>query len=70
VSVRKGFILSYNSILRNVFKFLIFIQVNKTSDILWTRRFDQGNAWRYAQIFVGQQGNYRFVIEGIVSLYT
>ena len=56
--------------LKNCFIFIIFIQVNKTSDIIWTRRLDQGNAWRYAQIFVGQQGNYRFVIEGIVSFKT
>jgi hypothetical protein len=39
--------------------------LNQTSNVIWTRRFNQGNKWRYSQLFINTPGNYRFAIEGI-----
>lgn len=36
--------------------------------IVWSRKLNQGNKWRYAQIFIKNTGNYRIKIEGIVKL--
>ena len=33
--------------------------------MIWKRSFNQGNKWRYAQVNVNTDGNYRFVIEGV-----
>jgi hypothetical protein len=49
----------------NTLNILLQNAYNQSSTLLWTRRFNQGNKWRYAQIFVNNTGNYKFVIEGI-----
>ena len=41
--------------------------ISNDENILWTRNFQQGNQWRYGQVYVKNQGNYRFVIEGVAG---
>ncbi|CAF0808194.1 unnamed protein product, partial [Brachionus calyciflorus] len=42
-------------------------ELTRNESIVWTKKLNQGNKWRYGQIFVKEPSNYIFVIEGITG---
>ena len=43
------------------------IKDDNTTKTIWTRKYNQGAKWRQASVFVNESGNFRFVLEGVVS---
>lgn len=41
--------------------------VSLKTTVLWSRTGNQGNRWKSGQIYLNEDGNYRFIFDGVVG---